>query len=194
MRTSLYSILCIVVRLGAVLLLVQTLASLPGAWDALQGWERQSGEAGGAARGMLIGFSGALIALAIALWLYPGLLARLAAGNASGEVFDSPIAAKELHFIAFSVLGIVFAIGALLGLVSTGLRIALSAHFGDVAFTTLAWQNGIDLFVLFLKLALGIGLSLGARGLVGLLHRLRERGLPPPRYDAEPEEAPPAKE
>lgn len=192
MRTSLYSILCIVVRLGAVLLLVETLASVPSAWLALQTWETSGGD--GAARGMLIGFSGALIASAIALWLYPGLLARLAAGNASREVFDSPIAAKELHFIAFCVLGLVFAIDALLGLVSTLLRLASSAHAGDVAFTTLAWDNGIDLLVLFLKLALGIALTFGARGLVGLLHRLRERGLPPPRYDDERNDAPPAKE
>lgn len=192
MRTSLYSILCIVVRLGAVMLLVQTLVSLPGAWQALQAWDSSGGDGG--TRGMLIGFSGALVTLAVVLWLYPGLLARLAAGNASREVFDSPIAAKELHFIAFCVLGVVFAIDALLGLVSVLLRIAVSARLGDVAFPTLAWQNGADLFVLLLKLALGIGLTLGARGLVGLLHRLRERGLPPPRYDAEPEETPPAKE
>lgn len=192
MRTSLYSILCIVVRLGAVLLLVQTLASLPGAWQALQSWDSPGGD--GAARGMLIGFSGALIALAIALWLYPGLLARLAAGDASREVFESPIAVKELHFIAFSVLGLVFAIDALVGLASILFRTAMSAQVGDVAFTTLAWQNGIDLLVLSLKLMLGIGLTLGARGLVGLLHRLRERGLPPPRYDDGRNDAPPPKE
>lgn len=126
--------------------------------------------------------------IAIALWLHPGPLARLAAGNAGREVFESPIAAKKLHFIAFCVLGLVFAIDALRGLVSILLRIAVSARVGDIAFPTLAWQNGADLFVLFLKLALGIGLSLGARGLVGLLHRLRERALPPPRYDVEPEE------
>jgi hypothetical protein len=192
MRTSLYSILCIVVRLGAMLLLVETLVSAPSAWQLLQTWQTSGGD--GAARGMLIGFSGALIALAIALWLYPGLLARLAAGEASREVFESPIAAKELHFIAFSVLGLVFAVGALSGLVSTLLRLALSAHAGDVAFTTLAWQNGVDLFVLFLKMALGIALTFGARGLVGLLHRLRERGLPPPRYDNASEETPAAKD
>jgi hypothetical protein len=188
MRTSLYSILCIVVRLGAVLLFVETAVSLPSVWATLQANEYES------VRGMLIGFSGALIALAVALWLYPGLLARLAAGAASREVFESPIAAKELHFIAFSVLGVVFAISALLGLVSALLRIALSAHFGDTAFETLAWQNAADLLVLFLKLAFGIGLTFGARGLVGLLHRLRERGLPPAQYDDAAKETPPSKE
>lgn len=196
MRTSLYSILCIVVRLGAVLLFAQTVVSLPGAWEVLRTWEQSSGGAGdGVARVMLIGFGGALIALAIALWLYPGLLARLASGSAaSREVFESPIGAKDLQYIALSVLGIVFAVSALLGLVAVLFRIALSAQLGDVAFTTLAWQNGASLLVQALELTLGVGLTFGARGLTGLLYRLRERGLPPAGSESGAEEISPSKE
>lgn len=180
MRTSLYSILCIVVRLGAVMLFVETLASLPAAWSAMHGTEEQ------AARGMLIGFGGALLALAALLWLYPGVLARMAAGTASREVFESPISARQLQYIAFSVLGVVFAIKGLTGLVAVLFRIALSAQYGDTAFRMLLWQNGAAVSVQVLEFAVGIGLTFGARGLTGLLQRLRERGLPPAQADEEP--------
>lgn len=184
MRTSLYSILCIVVRLGAVMLFVETVTSFPAAWQALQVWTQTTSESDGAVRGMLIGFSGVAIALSFLLWLYPGLLARLAAGEASREVFESPVAPKELQFIAFSVLGVTFAIKGLIGLVTVLFRIALSAHLlGDVAFLALAWQNGLNLLVQVFQFGAGIGLTLGARGLTGLLHRLREHGLPPVRSD-----------
>lgn len=177
MRTSLYSILCIVVRLGAVMLFVETVTSFPEIWRYVPS-EFDSGM-----RGMLIGFSGAAIALSFLLWLCPGLLARLAAGEASREVFESPVAPKDLQFIAFSVLGVVFAINGLIGLVTVLFHIALSARLGDVAFPALAWQNGLDLFVQVFQFSAGIGLTFGARGLAGLLHRLREHGLPPVRSD-----------
>jgi len=191
MRTSLYSILCIVVRLGALLLFVQTVVSLPGAWEALRIWEQQPAAADGAARGMLIGFSGALIGLSMALWLYPGMLARLASAAASRESFESSIDAKELQYVALSVLGVAFAISALLDLVGVVFRIALSAQLGDIGFRTMAWQNGGSLVVQVLKLALGLCLAFGAHGLTGLLHRLRERGLPPAWPESPTDETPP---
>lgn len=175
MRTSLYSILCIVVRLGAMYLFVETVTSLPTMLPAMQAWSPNE-EAG---RGVLIGFGGALIALSVALWLYPGMIARLASTSASCQPFESSIDAKELQYVALSVLGVAFAMGALLDLVGFAFRLALSARFGDTAFTTLLWQSGSSLLVLVLKLSLGLGLAFGAHGLTGLLHRLRERGLPP---------------
>lgn len=184
MRTSLYSILCIVVRLGAVLLFVQTVTSFPAAWEALEVWTQTPSESDRVVRGMLIGFGGAAIALSFLLWLYPGLLARLAAGKASREVFESPIAPTDIQFIAFSVLGVTFAIKGLIGLVAVLFRVALSVRMSDVAFQTLVWQNAASVLVEIVQLAAGVGLTFGARGLVGLLRRLRERGLPPAVSDA----------
>lgn len=177
MRTSLYSILCIVVRLGAVMLFVETVIALPWSWSGLLGSDDE------ASRGMLIGFSGASIGLAATLWLYPGLLARMAAGTSSREVFESPIAAKDLQFVALSVLGVAFAIKGLVGLVAVLFRVALSAQYSDAAWQTLVWQNGANLLVQVLQFAVGIGLTFGASGLNGLLYRLRERGLPPAQAD-----------
>lgn len=185
MRTSLYSILCIVVRLGAMLLFVRTVASFPDAWAALQTMEQGSSAGDSGTRGMLIGFSGALIVFSIALWLYPGLVARLVSTTSSRELFESSIDARDLQYIALSVLGVAFAMNALFDLVGVVFRIALSAHFGDTAFRALVWQNGSAFVVLGLKFALGVGLAFGARGLVGLLRRLRERGLPPAVSDTD---------
>lgn len=179
MRTSLYSILCIVIRLGAVMLFVETVTSFPAAWEALQVWKQTPSEPDGVVRGMLIGFGGASIVLSFLLWLYPGMLARLAAGRASREVLESPIAPMDLQFIAFSVLGITFAMKGLIGLVAILFRVALSAHLSGEAFQRFLWQNGASTLVQFIQFAIGIGLIFGARGLIGLLHRLRERGLPP---------------
>lgn len=102
MRTSLYSILCIVVRLGAVLLFVETVTSLPVAWESLRIWTQDPSAPDDAVRGMLIGFSGASLALAALLWLYPGVLARVAADAGSREVFESPLSARQLQYIALS--------------------------------------------------------------------------------------------
>lgn len=180
MRTSLYSMLCIVIRLGALLLFVWTVASLPAAWVTLQAMESGSAAGDGSMRGMLIGFSGAAIAAAVAFWLYPGWIARLAGANPSRESFESSVGAQDMQYIALSVLGVAFAMSALVGLAGALYRLAVSAHFGDIQFTTLAWRDGGNLLVLVLKFVLGIGLAFGARGLAGVLHRLRERGLSPP--------------
>jgi len=72
-KTSLYSILCIVIRLGAVLLFVNIMTGLPFAMTDVQGSQYGPG-----AQGVVVGTSGALIALAVLLWLYAGVLARLA--------------------------------------------------------------------------------------------------------------------
>lgn len=190
MRTSLYSILCIVVRLGAVMLFLETATSLPAAWESLRFVVQDPAVPDDAVRGMLIGFSGAMIALSFLLWLYPGLLARMAVGAASREVFESPIAPKDFQYIAFSVLGVAFAIKGLMGLVVVLFRLALSARVGDVLFHTLVWQNGADVLVQIVQFGAGVGLTLGARGLAGLLNGLRERGLPPASPDGDPERPP----
>jgi hypothetical protein len=99
MRTSLYSILCVVIRLGAVLLAVSTLGSALSICLALRN---------GAAALELVP---ALVALVLTLlgasllWLYPGPLARIASTRSSQQVLDIPIRPAQLHWIALSVLG-----------------------------------------------------------------------------------------
>lgn len=174
MRTSLYSILCIVIRVGAILLVVEIAVGLPLALSSLRGKQFGPG-----AEGMLIGFSGALAVLASALWLYPGLLARLAITQASRQVFESQIGAEQLQYIAFAVLGVAFAMNGLIDLVGVGMRAALTFSLHDPAFENMRHEDWARVVTQVLKVILGVGLAIGSRGLAGLLHRLRETGLGP---------------
>ena len=180
--TSLYSILCIVIRLGAVLLFVNTLTDLPFAIAGVQGSPFVPG-----AQWAVIGISVGLLALAILLWLYPGLLARLATSRSAQESFESPIASNQLQYIAFAVLGVAFAMRGLVDLVGIVLRIGFSAQISEYSISVLS-GGGFSLIMPIFRVALGIGLAFGASGLTGWLERLRERGLPPAWPESVPEE------
>jgi len=173
MRTSLYSILCIVVRLGAIILAVQTLVSVPTLWGGVEGGLYDAGTAR-----VLIGFVGAFIALMVVLWIYPGVLARLAAGQASREIFESPIEAAELQYIAFAVAGVVLAVSGLADLLKVGARMIVTLQMTDTTYAFLRAEEVGGAAAVLVKIGLGIGLTFGARGFVGWLRRLREQGLP----------------
>lgn len=167
MRTSLYSILCIVVRLGAMWLAVGLIASLPATLDLL----RSSEPAG--AGGVLFADAIGLLFAAV-LWLYPGLLARVAAGRSSHEVFESPIAAADLQAIALAVLGVAFAVNGVAGLVLHALHYAWMTS--SSTFTSASERGLFPMVADAVQVVLGIALALGARGLGHLLLRLRGRG------------------
>lgn len=174
MRTSLYSILCIVVRLGAVMLAVGTIVGLPWVFVSAEGESALS-------RASIAALGVATIALAAVLWIYPGILARLAAGRSSQQVFESPIGVDELQRIAFAVLGVWYAVAAIIGFARTGFgfismwRELMSGPIADTYMRSLL----TELIVSGVKLALGIALALGSAGLTGWLRTIREHGLPP---------------
>lgn len=180
MRTSLYSILCIVVRLGALLLLVNTLVALPWSLAAAM-----SGAYGETAIGWLVGFSIALLIVACLLWIYPGAIARIAAGRSSQQVFESPIAAADVQYIAFAVLGVWFVVDGLLDLVHVGASLIVAANVGPSGQDELR-ADALRVLATIIKLAAGLGLAFGGRGLVGLLRGFREHGLPAPAPDDAP--------
>lgn len=165
MRTSLYSILCIVIRLGAVLLAVSTLGSaLSMALMVRQGTSPMEIMP-------LIGLFVATLAVAFLLWLYPGPLAHLCSTRSAGEVFESPVTAQDLQSIALSVLGMYFVVGGIVGFIhyESNQFVADSIldreeHIRDFVQVGLYW---------LLQIVMGAALTLGARGLAGLLHRLR---------------------
>jgi Na+/melibiose symporter-like transporter len=174
-RTSLYSILCIGIRLGAVILAVTTLASLPSAYNtAMHDLHEDS---------WLIAalFVGVLL-LAFLLWVFPGALARLAAGKASQQMFESPISVSSLQYIAFSVVGLRFFIGGGYGLIWEGVRETIIRHAmrlnegADVTFHNADFIAAIVAYSF--QVIAGICLLLGSRGLVNWLDRTREAALP----------------
>jgi len=179
-RTSLYSIFCILIRLGAVLMAVTTIMVIPAAWRGAALEHARDGYAA-----MLLGFGGLMLVIAALLWIYPGVLARLAAGKASEQIFESPISAKELEQIAFAVVGVWFAIEAVSGLLAVIAGVVVTMYEGDAGegvplAGAMFRHEAVRLVPLLVKLVLGIALAMRARGLVGWIRALQERGLPAP--------------
>jgi len=165
MKTTLYTVLCIAIRLGAVLMAVnvagQSLYVLlqvgPGAFTA----------------GTLLTGAFALL-VAAAMWLWPGLLAWWAIGGRRHEVLESLITAEQLQYIALSVLGIWLCISNL-GYCAGRIVIMLVMHhrLDDLASGQLPVSEWRHLVIDGLVALAGAALAVGARGFVGMLHRMR---------------------
>jgi hypothetical protein len=178
MRTSLYSILCMGVRLAAVLLAAYTLTTIPGTFSfVLHGdW--------GADAWLLVLLDFGVLFFAFLLWVYPGLLARMAAGRASHQVFESPIDASDLQYIAFSIVGLWLFFDGLFGLIHDGvsqlmLRHMLQGQNGGLDISQASAHMIASSVVHVVQLGVGVALVLGARGLVAMLRRARHVGLQP---------------
>lgn len=166
MRTSLYAILCIVIRLGAVFLACEMLVRIPGSVAEWHAGTHASDMA------VALGIMALGLLFALALWIYPGLLARVVAGRNSREVFESPIEPAELQWIALSVLGTYFVLRALVALSTYVVRWAMFASQFDGSVES-RMRLISDLGYYVIELGLGAGLVLGSRVLVKWLRRLR---------------------
>lgn len=166
MKTSLYTILCIVIRLGAVFLAAGIVMALPNIY--IFAHARQANEGSFQLLGAF--YLGGLV-VALGLWLYPSVLASLAAGRSSKEPFETPIGARDIQYVALSVLGVWLMLKGLVALVFQISRWAAfsSSMPGEGIFTL----EGAELASAGAQIIFGIALALGARGLAALLHRLR---------------------
>jgi hypothetical protein len=177
MRTSLYSILCIGIRLAAVLLAVRTLVGLPGMFFL------SHGDWGAGEIWLSAILNMAVLLFAFLLWVFPGILARLAAGKASREVFESPIEGTELQYIAFSIVGLWLFFDAIFSLTYIGLHEVILRHYlrinTGIDMSDKNAQSIASLVSNIVELGIGIALTLGARGLVAMLRRARYAGLAP---------------
>ena len=172
MKTSLYSVLCIAIRLGAVLMAV----GLVEQWPRLLATQADGRLSVGA---IALDLAGLL--LAFVLWLRPGLLAWWAAGTkAHQQVFEAQIGAAELQYIAFSVAGIYQLIAGVAGLFAHGLNLLEYRQIADAAgVSVLPPTREKTLFIEYIIItATGLALTLGARGLTGYLRRIRGGHLP----------------
>ena len=170
MRTSLFSILCIVIRVGAVLLAVSTLGSVLSMCLALR-----NGAAAAELIPALVAFVLTLL-VAILLWLHPGPLARMASARSSQQVLESPIRAAQLQWIALSVLGMYFVVDGLVGFAHYEVQQLIVGVIADR-------ERRIEKFVQvalywLLQMGFGLALALGAHGLTGMLRRIRHGGMP----------------
>ncbi len=120
------------------------------------------------------------LSLAFLLWVRPGLLAWWAAGKAHREVLDVQVSAAQLQYIAFSVAGIYKLISGIAGMLAHGLNLLEYKHALDVTGVPVALPPyEKTLFVEYVVATIaGLALTLGARGLTGLLQRVRGYHLP----------------
>lgn len=180
MKTTLYTALCVAIRLSAVLLAVSTMVYVPGALVGAPGQQFGPG-----ATWIVAGAGVATLVLAFMLWLYPGMLARMAAGRATHEVFDSPIDAETLLRIAMTLLGMWFALNGLVDLLREALRAALVMHGEESLFGEMRRQELVMLLSFGAQVLLGLITAVGAKGLAALLFRLRHAGSPPAARSAD---------
>lgn len=169
MKTTLFSILSAAVRVAALLLVVESLLGIGGYFanpiSNVQMWTHWVVVGGG-----LFG-----AAVGVVLWMYPGWLVRPAVGRAAHDVFESPLTAEDFQRIGICLLGIWFAVDGIRSLVYLLIRSSAIASQGyDYAGITLA-MSAPDIAAALALIVAGISLTLGSRGLVGLLVRLRGR-------------------
>ncbi|WP_257385722.1 hypothetical protein [Tahibacter caeni] len=169
MKTTLYSILCAAARVAALLLVVESLLGIAGHFlnpidgvPVLTNWIVIGGGLFGAAVGVV-------------LWMYPGWLVRPAVGRAAHEVLESSLAADDIQRIGICLIGIWFAVDGIRSLVYLLIRSGVVASQGyDNPGITLA-MSAPDIAAALALIVTGVSLTLGSRGLVGLLIRLRGR-------------------
>lgn len=167
MRTSMYSILCIVIRLGAVIFMLSTITDIG---KLVFSYGR--GDFSSAHYFWGFAFTLAAFVIAVVLVLCPEPLARLIAGSDGQEVFESSISAAEIQWVALSILGVYTVMSGLIGL-SSWLADTVSIPTDWVVGDEFRRQRKLDVFYHVLRTALGLALTFGAKGLTGLLHRLR---------------------
>jgi hypothetical protein len=166
MKTTLYTVLCVAIRLGAVLMAVGVFERLPGIFF-------YSGDGHYPLLALLM--ETFTLLLAFVLWMRPSLLAWWALGGKRQEILESPIQADQLHYVAFSVLGAWLAISGVAGCFGHGSMILLLLHQAsyDGAGETVPPTEWHWMVQYGVTAVAGIVLMSGSRGLIGLLQRLR---------------------
>jgi hypothetical protein len=167
MKTTLHTVLCMAIRLGAVLMLVGIVEQAPSIFL----YPSQGGEFSAGA----LWLSGAGVLLAFTLWLWPNTLAWWATSRSQHEVLESPINADQIQHVAFSVIGMWLFISGVTGcLARVVMMLVVFRHsaYGDST-RILAPGDWYWLVEHLTTAAAGAWLALGSRGLVRLLGRLR---------------------
>lgn len=177
MKSSIYTVLCVAIRLGAVFLGINVLLTFPAAYAAVM-----NGDLGNHSLTALVFWSVIVLVIAFLLWLYPGLLARPAAARSSRQVFESPVSAQQLQHAALVVLGMWFVMIGLIELAAKILPVLFFHQMGIVGDESTRLTTRV-LSQPLVQIVVGCILTLGSRGLVGALHRVRERALPPAAFD-----------
>lgn len=181
MKTSLYAVLCLVVRAFALSFAIGLLLTLPGVLTAAQGTSDATTKL------YVLIYLGVCAIGAAVLWLNPGIVARLASTRAAHEPFEASVDAVDLQRIAYAVVGAWFTLSAIGTLAWTALRVAmaqrLSANYGVAPD-----YDASSLVGPAVTFAAGIALALGSGGLARLTRAARYAS-PAPKSAASDEAA-----
>ncbi|MEO6968394.1 MAG: hypothetical protein ABI132_08105 [Rhodanobacteraceae bacterium] len=168
MKTSLYTILCIVVRFGAILLMAGTVVAMPNLYFV----GHTIGIGSDTAPLMTLLYLASLI-VAFVLWLYPNVLVSLVSGRTAKEVFEISIGAHTIQYVAFSVLGVWLMLKGAIALVFEIFRWATLSTLPQVAGVGLLTSELPRFASAGAQIFFGVVLALGAKGLIVLLQCIR---------------------
>lgn len=172
MKTSLYSILCIVIRVVAILLIANTVLAFPSLYAAMGNMSHPD-----YARAWLYYLTATDFLIGASLWIYPGVLARLAVSKSGHDVFESPLSPLDFQRIAFSILGAWFVLNGLIDVAHDVFHMFTMADPADGMSIGIAFEaESVKFVTSTARFLLGVILMFGARGLVGLINRMRYRG------------------
>jgi hypothetical protein len=175
-KTNAFTILTLFVRLAAILGFVWFVHSALGVLFGLE-----SISVGDWAAKFLLGaVFGALLIFGL-LWLFADWVARVSLARRDGMVFDSSMSAEDWSCVGFSVIGVFFVVKHAIGVAQQIVYAIVAALAYPDAQNENLWLDGVlSATYELIGVALGAVLMLRARGLVGLLHRLRSAGQPTP--------------
>ncbi|HET6603067.1 MAG TPA: hypothetical protein VFG21_02470 [Xanthomonadaceae bacterium] len=128
--------------------------------------------------------TGVPLLTALLLWLFADVIARATLARPTRQAFESDLPAAEWQRLAFSTVGVFFAVAALGDVAHQTMRVSIGgAYLGyDMGFDE-GWRARVVADAI--EFALGVGLMFGARGLVGVLRRFRQFGSAAPSRPAD---------
>jgi hypothetical protein len=143
-----------------------------GLFERLPVFLWQSPEGGFALDAVLLALFGLVIAGA--LWLWPGVLARLAVGRSRHEVLEVGLSADTLMAVVLAVTGAMLAVSGVAGLFGHGLSMLFfRSRLADSSTGLLPVAEWHWVILYLVQTVGGLTLILGAHGLASLMWRLR---------------------
>ena len=170
MRTNTFTLLTVFVRVVAIAMLLSTILQFGVAFFTVWGGPEAGHEV------LFATLAVPVLTLVVfgLVWLFADVLVRLALARPDGATFESDLDAAAWQRIAFSAVGVWFAASGLVDLFySLAGWLQLRAYrdsYPDMQAGTALWPDTIGAVM---HVVVGVALLLGARGLQGLLARLR---------------------
>jgi hypothetical protein len=168
-RTNAAGVLTILLRAAGIFMLARTLIALPATLSSL----REAGYMGEQLWPTVVA-SIVLVVVAIVFWLFADVLSRLTLARPGQPPFESDISFEQWQELAIRVIGLYIGVEGLLNFAYGALVTYYLARQDMVVADAYSMvQNGAVLGAM--QAVIGLSLFLGARGLTGLVHRLRGR-------------------